>query len=269
MTAPFFSHIANGRPAVIGMLHLAPLPGAPRYSDNLNWMRERLLRDAEALAEGGVDAFIMENFGDAPFYPGRVPVQVVAHMTALALTVKKRFELPLGINCLRNDGISALAIAHAAGGDFIRVNVLTGARVTDQGIIEGNAHELLRERDHLQVNNIRILADVDVKHSAPLGMPRSLGSEVRDTLQRGLADALIVSGEGTGQATDLEQLRLVKQNAKDAPVFVGSGITIDTAKAYSGVADGLIIGTAFKHQGISSNPVELDRVKALMDQLQQ
>lgn len=268
MSKELFSRVGRDRPVVIGMLHLAPLPGAPRYGDNMNWVRERLLRDAEALAEGGVDAFIMENFGDMPFYPDRVPAHIVAHMTALAMSVRKGFDQPLGINCLRNDGLSAMAIAHATGCDFIRVNVLTGARVTDQGVIEGNAHLLLRERDRLQARSIRIIADVDVKHSVPLGAKRSLGSEVRETLQRGLADAVIVSGEGTGQEADIDQLKEAKQSAADAPVLVGSGVRIETAQAYAQIADGLIVGTALKHEGIPANPVEKDRVKAFMDQLQ-
>src|SRR5690242_19836277 len=118
---------------VVGMLHLAPLPGSPLYTGQFEMIRERLLRDAEALAAGGVHGLMMENFGDVPFYPGRVPAHVVACMTALAAEVRRAVDLPLGINVLRNDGLSALAVAHAVGAQFIRVNVLCGARVADQG----------------------------------------------------------------------------------------------------------------------------------------
>src|SRR5439155_25276547 len=98
---------------VIGMLHLLPLPGSPAYGGNVEAIRSVMLRDAEALAAGGVHGLMMENFGDTPFYPGRVPGYVVAQMTAMACEVKKRFSLPLGINVLRNDGLSALAVAAA------------------------------------------------------------------------------------------------------------------------------------------------------------
>ncbi len=109
------------------------------YGGSLSTIRDLLLRDADLLAEGGVHGLMMENFGDVPFFPGRVPTHVAAHMTALAFEVRRRIDLPLGINVLRNDGVTALAVAHASGASFIRVNVLCGARVTDQGIIQGIA----------------------------------------------------------------------------------------------------------------------------------
>src|SRR5688572_6924745 len=133
---------------VIGMLHLPALPGSPRYGGgDMDTMIERVFRDAEALADGGVHGLMLENFGDVPFYPGRVPAHVVAHMTAIAAAVREQFpEQPLGINVLRNDGQGALAIAAAVGGAFVRVNVLCGVRVADQGLIHGIAHELMRDR---------------------------------------------------------------------------------------------------------------------------
>src|SRR6266536_252615 len=154
---------------VIGMLHLAALPGSPLYGGSIEPIRAAMLRDAELLVEGGVHGLMMENFGDTPFFPGCVPAHVVAHITALAAEVKRRFpQMPLGINVLRNDGLSALAIAHAVGALYIRVNVLCGARVADQGLLQGIAHELLRLRAELRAEAIKILADVDVKHSAAL-----------------------------------------------------------------------------------------------------
>src|SRR5215208_1528080 len=191
--APEWSNVP--RP-VIGMLHLPALPGAPRYASNLAAITNSALRDADALSAGGVHGLMLENYGDVPFYPDRVPAYVVAHLTALAWEVKRRFpQVPLGINVLRNDGRSALAVAHASGAQFIRVNVLCGARVADQGLIQGIAHDLLRERTLLAAHDVKILADVDVKHSAPLA-PRELADEVDDTVERGLADGVIVSGAG-------------------------------------------------------------------------
>jgi membrane complex biogenesis BtpA family protein len=248
---------------VIGMLHLLPLPGSPGYRGNLPEIRERLLADAQALVGGGVNGLMIENFGDVPFYPERVPAHVVAQVTSLAQVVRQRFDLPLGINVLRNDGRSALAIAHAIGADFIRVNILCGARVTDQGIIQGIAHDLLRDRAILGAQNIKILADVDVKHSAPLAQ-RNLRDEVEDTIHRGLADAVIVSGAGTGKPTDPQHVRAVKDAAGAVPVFVGSGADVGTISQLLPHCDGLIVGSALKHSGVATNPVDIQRVRALM-----
>jgi uncharacterized protein len=253
---------SNLRVVVIGMLHLPALPGAPGYGGDIKSVRAGVLRDAETLVAGGVHGLMVENFGDVPFYPGRVPAEVVAQMTALACEVRRSFAIPLGINVLRNDGLSALAVAAAVGAEFVRINVLCGARLTDQGIIEGAAHDVLRLRRSLGAD-IKILADVDVKHSAPLA-PRRVEDEVDDTLERGLADGLVVSGAGTGKATEAEKVRRVKAASGAAPVFIGSGVTPETAAMYAGLADGLIVGTALKVGGRASAPVEALRVAALM-----
>jgi hypothetical protein len=248
---------------VIGMLHLPGLPGAPLSESNLPQIRQQLLRDAETLAQGGVHGLMMENFGDVPFYPDRVPAYVIAQMTALACEVRAQIDLPLGINVLRNDGCGALAVAHACGAHFIRVNVLCGARVADHGLIQGIAHDLLRQREILGESAIKIFADVDVKHSAPLA-ERPLEDEVDDLVHRGLADAIVVSGAGTGKATDPKKARLVKAAAPEIPLFIGSGITAETVGKFVNHADGFIVGTALKKDGVAINPVELKRVVALM-----
>jgi hypothetical protein len=154
-------------------------------------------------------------------------------------------------------------VAIGAGADFIRVNVLTGARVTDQGLIQGIAHDLLRDKRHLDAASIRILADVDVKHAAPLAA-RPIGDEVKDLLLRGLADAVVVSGSGTGQPVSIEKLKAVKAAAQGRPVLIGSGATAALLAELAQYADGFIVGTDLKHDGISTNPVDPVRVKAFM-----
>jgi uncharacterized protein len=248
------------------MIHLQPLPGSPLYGGDLAAVRDAMLRDAEALASGGVHGLMIENFGDVPFFPGRVPLSVVEIMTELAADVRKAVpQLPLGINVLRNDGLSALSIAHAVGGSFIRVNVLCGARVADQGILQAIAHDLLRERATLRAD-VKILADVDVKHSAALA-PRPLADEIDDTIHRGLADGIIISGAGTGKQTDPDKVVDAKGFAGDTPLFVGSGITAATVRQYINYADGFIVGTAFKQDGNPRNAVDLAKVRELMSRL--
>jgi membrane complex biogenesis BtpA family protein len=169
------------------------------------------------------------------------------------------------MNVIRNDGSSALAVAYAAGARFIRVNVLCGARVTDQGIIEGIAHNLLRERASLAAAHIAIFADVNVKHSAPLAA-RPVEDEVQDLLYRGGADALIVSGAATGRPADLSELETVHSAAAGAPVFVGSGVTAETLAALWPYCNGFIVGSALKRDGRADQPVDAQRVRRLMEQ---
>jgi membrane complex biogenesis BtpA family protein len=228
-------------------------------------VRRFVLADAAALAEGGVDGLMIENFGDVPFYASRVPPHTVAFLSTLAFELKTSFPLPLGINVLRNDGMAAIAIAAAVKAEFVRVNVYTGARLADQGILQGEANEITRYRRALAAT-VQIWADIAVKHSAPLG-DRALEDEVEDTVERGLADALIVSGTSTGKPTALDDVRIVKHHAGSAPVYVGSGADEATLEALLEVADGAIIGTAFKRGGDVSAPVDAARVRGLMSRV--
>lgn len=246
--------------SVIGMLHVPALAGSPRCALNFQAIREFVLADAVALVNGGVDGLMLENFGDVPFYPGRVPAHTVAFLTVLAAEVRARFTVPLGINVLRNDGMSAIAIAAAVGASYVRVNVYTGARLADQGILEGEAHEIARYRRTLGAN-VQIWADIAVKHSAAIG-DRALEDEVEDTIERGLADAVIVSGSGTGKQTAIEDLRRVKQAARNTAVFVGSGATVANVRQLLEVADGVIVGSALKRDGVVTAPVDPERVRA-------
>jgi uncharacterized protein len=248
--------------AVIGMIHVPALPGAPRCSMNFEEIRRFVLTDSAALAEGGVDGLMLENFGDVPFYAARVPAHTVAFLSTLAFEVKKQVSLPLGINVLRNDGMAAIAIATAVGAEFVRVNVYTGARLADQGILQGQAYKIARYRRALD-GTAQIWADVAVKHSAPLG-DRALEDEVEDTVERGLADAVIVSGSSTGKPTALEDVRTAKLHAGNATVYVGSGVDDSTIESLLEVADGVIVGTAFKRLTKVSAPVDVARVRALV-----
>ena len=206
-------------------------------------------RDLLALKRGGAHAVIMENFGDAPFAAESAGPAAVACLTSLACEARTLFPGPLGINLLRNDGLGAMAIAAAAGADFIRVNVLVGARLADQGVLNGIAEKLLRFRRRIGADRIRIFADVDVKHSAPLAPGYTLEDEARDAWERGGADALILSGAGTGHGTDPDHVRRAHTSAPRAPLLLGSGTTLDNLADYLPEASGFIVGTALKRAG--------------------
>lgn len=252
---------------LVGMVHLPPLPGAPGYEGSRDAVRAAALADAHALADNGVDGVLVENFGDAPFYPDSVPAHAVAEMTATARELALAVDVPLGVNVLRNDAEAALSVAAAAGGSFVRVNVHTGTQVTDQGVLEGRAHETLRLRERIDAD-VAVFADVDVKHATPLE-GRDRHTVVEETVDRGLADALVVSGPATGEPADDEELLVVLEArdsaTRDVPVFVGSGVTPGNAPDLLDLADGAIVGTALKRGGVTTNRVDPDRVRSIVD----
>lgn len=249
---------------VVGMVHLPPLPGAPRSERGMEYVLERAQRDAEALVEAGVDGIMVENFGDVPFFPGPVPPETVA---GLALAVDRvravAGTLPVGVNVLRNDARAAVGIAVVTGAAFIRVNVHVGTMWTDQGPLAGQAHETLRVRQALGSGTC-ILADVHVKHAAPPpGEP--LEEAARNTWDRGLADALVVSGAGTGAPTDPERVARVAASVPAAPVWVGSGASPDTLPGLWPHADGFIVGSWMQEEGRPGRPVDPVRAGAFME----
>lgn len=255
--------LKNSKP-VIAMVHLPALPGSPLGRTDIAEIAKSAVGDAQSLVAGGVQALMVENFGDVPFSATHVAPHTVACMTRVIHEIKSRFPaVPLGVNVLRNDGMSALAVAVATGAQFIRVNVLSGARLTDQGIIQGCAYELLRARKELGAEHIEIFADVDVKHSYPIA-PVSIDQEVSDMFDRALAQGVIVSGSGTGGAVNIEKLRSVKAKAGQHPVLLGSGVTESSMAQLLVIADGAIVGTAFKFDGDVRKNVDPVRVARFM-----
>ena len=247
---------------LVGVIHLPPLPGSPRASLTATECARSAAACARSLVDAGYDAIIVENFGDVPFFAGRVPAITVAAMTACALAVREAApDVELGINVLRNDAESALGVALCAGARFVRVNVLTGARVTDQGVIEGDAAGLLRSRRALGADGIGIWADVDVKHSAPLGPARPIAQEVEDTTKRAMAEAVLVTGEGTGKGVDLDKLAAVKEAAGKTPVLVASGATLDTLPLLAKHATGVIVGSALRVGGVPGGAIDATLAK--------
>jgi membrane complex biogenesis BtpA family protein len=218
-------------------------------------------RDAKALFAAGFDLAIIENFGDAPFLAGRVAAVTVSAMTACALAVRDAApDLPVGVNVLRNDADAALAIALVVSASCVRVNVHTGARVTDQGVIQGDAAATLRTRRALGADRVEIWADVDVKHSAPLAA-RPIDREAADLVGRGLASAVLVTGEGTGLAVDPSRLGLVR-SAVEVPVLVASGATEEQLPALAPLCDGVVVGSALRTDRRAGGPIDEGRARA-------
>jgi hypothetical protein len=250
---------------IIGVVHLLPLPTSPRWGGSLKAVINRAEQEVTALASGGVDGVIVENFFDAPFTKNQVDPAVVSAMTLIVQRLMNLVTLPVGINVLRNDAQSALAIASCVHAQFIRVNVLTGIMATDQGLIEGQAHQLLRYRRELG-SDVKIFADVLVKHARPLGSP-NLTTAVQETIERGLADGVILSGWATGSPPSLEDLELASAAADGTPVFIGSGANWENIPTLMQAADGVIVSSSLKRRGKIEQPIDPIRVSQFVEAL--
>lgn len=242
------------------MVHLRALPGAPLFEGSLDAVIDAALDDVRALAGGGVDGFVVENFGDRPFFKNRVEAETIAAMTRAISELSRAVQLPFGVNVLRNDARAALAVAAATGAAFIRVNVHAGAVVADQGIIEGEAAETMRVRAAL-CPHVYVFADHRVKHAVPLAEADEQQS-ARDLRLRALADAIVVSGIETGAPADPARLRRLREAMPDVPLVVGSGLTAENAAQFA-AADAAIAGTAVKRNGAVDAPVDRERVARL------
>ncbi|MEE2881627.1 MAG: BtpA/SgcQ family protein [Chloroflexota bacterium] len=251
----------GGGKIFVGVVHLPPLPGSPRWAGDMAKILSQATSEATKLIDGGADGIIIENFGDAPFRIGQVEPETVATMTLIVHTLKQITALPIGINVLRNDAHSALAIATATNSAFIRVNVHYGVMAADEGVVEGQAFDTLRKRRLLD-SDVKILADILVKHAVPIG-PSTLGLVAKETINRGLADGLIVSGQVTGMETDAADVEQVRKATPEDLLLIGSGANPDNVHTLLKYADGAIVGTWLKEEGIINRPIDPKRVKQM------
>jgi len=250
---------------VIGMVHLWPLPGSPGHTGyGMATILDRAGRDAEALLEGGVDGLIVENMWDLPYYVGaEVHLEAVTAQAVAARAIRSMTDKPVGVNVIHNSWQAELAIAVAADLDFIRVCILTGARLWDTGDLDrGCAADLLRRRKELGAERIKLFADVDKKHSVPFpGLDLATHIEWTEFYR---ADALIVSGKMTGSAPEMEKVRRAKELAT-RPILMGSGTTAENIAGFLQCADGAIVGSSLKVDGVAENPVDVARVRRYME----
>ncbi len=257
-----FHDLFGVKKPIIGMLHLPPLPGSPVYNGaGLQAIIDRALYDAEELQEGGVDALEVENFSDPTYYPNEVGPELTAAMAIIADHVKRAVSKPVGV-CVLADPKASLSVAHAVGAQFLRATFFTEASVDVSGLVLPKPHELLRFRKFLDPS-VKIFADVHIKHSAPL-VDRPLCDSALDA-KYFLSDAIIISGTHTGRETKLDDIKEAKESVEEFPVLVGSGFRAENAAKIFQYADGAIVGTSLKKDGVSSNVVDRNRVKALMD----
>lgn len=253
------------RKAVIGVIHAMPLPGAPNYDgEPVERIYEHACAEAQRYAEGGVDGLIVENHGDIPFAkPEELGPETAAAMAVMTDRVRRAAGLTVGVNVLANAAVQAIAVAKASGASFVRVNQWANAYVSNEGFMEGKAGLAARYRNNLRARDIAVFADVHVKHGSHAIMAdRSLTELTRDA-QFFDADAVIVTGQRTGDSAKLDELETVR-DASSLPVMVGSGVNPDNVAAILGFADAVIVASALKHDGGWWNEVDPARVKAFM-----
>ena len=251
---------------IIGVVHLKALPGSPSYGNNLEQIYQNAKKDAEALKNGGVDSIIFENFGDTPFVKDSISKLTISHFVSIVNDIKRNIDLTIGVNVLRNDGEAAISIASATGASFVRINILSGTMYTDQGIVEGKAHQILKLKKSLD-NEIDIYADVFVKHAVP-PPGYTIENQTEELLNRAGADKIIITGDGTGKEIDYSQLIKLREIVPKEKLVIGSGVNQQNIKEYKGIADILIIGTSFKINQDVNKSVDEQSVKKIVQMIQ-
>lgn len=250
------------RRALIGMIHVQALPGTPRSRLSVDEICERAVRDAEQLRDAGFHGLMIENMHDRPYLKREVGPEIVASMAAVGREVRRAASLPLGIQILGGANRAALAAALACNADFVRVEGFAFCHVADEGIIESDAGPLLRYRQEIGADRIRIFADIKKKHASHAMTADIDLVETAHAAEFFLADGVIVTGTATGRAADPAEVDAVTK-AVGIPTLVGSGITPANLERY-GSADAFIVGSVLKNQGIWSNAPDPARIAAIV-----
>jgi membrane complex biogenesis BtpA family protein len=248
---------------IIAMIHVGALPGTPAYGGSLGAVRETALREAELYTVAGVDAIMLENMHDTPYLRGGVGPEIAAPLAVLTDAVRRASGLPCGVQVLAGANHAALAVALAAGLDFVRAEGFVFAHVADEGLIQSSAGELLRYRRAIGAEHVQVWADVKKKHSAHAITADVDIAATAEAAEFFRADAVIVTGAATGKEPLLEDLRQVQGGCR-LPVLLGSGINPANLARYWADADGFIVGSALKAGGRWDAPVDPERVAALM-----
>ncbi len=249
--------------AVIGMIHVAPLPGTPRFKGSFNQILDKAAEEALIYKRAGVDMLAIENMHDVPYLNREVGPEIVAGMTAVGLLVKRVSEMACGVQVLAGANKSALAVALSANLDFIRAEGFVFSHVADEGAMQSDAGELLRYRKQIGADHIPVLTDIKKKHSAHAITGDVSIEETARAAEFFLSDGVIVTGTATGAAADPAELDRVARSVA-IPVIVGSGVTSDNLHQFLPVADAVIVGSWFKKNGKWNQDLDEDRVKVFM-----
>lgn len=248
---------------ILGMVHCLPLPGTLHYGGSMRPIIEQAVSDAKTLEAAGVDGIIVENMGDAPFAEKLETEQATA-LSAIAGIVRESVDLPIGIDAAMNDYRTAIALAYAIGADFVRIQIFVDSlQLPGYGVIEPAAHNAVAYRRELGAEDIKIFADVQVKHTHPL-LPHVTIEESAHEAEEAGADAVIVTGSVTGQETPVDLIKRVRK-VVSVPVIAGSGVSVSNIAEQVTLADGVIVGSGLKEDGVLTNPISYELTRALVD----
>lgn len=249
---------------IIAMAHLLPLPGSPLYDRDggIGKIVDAVVADIDALQMGGVDAIMFGNEGDRPYLTKATP-ETLAAMTAIVTQASTRIDRPWGVNYLW-DPVASVAMAHATGARFVR-EVFTGVYDSDMGLWVPDAASAVRLRAQLGAN-VQLFYNVNAEFASPVGA-RSNAAKAQSAVFASLADGICVSGPMTGQAVDLDHLSDVKMAIPHTPVIANTGVRLSNVERVMSIADAAIVGTSFKRDGDTWNPVDRERVVAFMNKV--
>jgi len=258
-----FKTFFNSKKPIIGMIHLPALPGtAGGKNAKFSELVKYALNELNSLQKGGVDGVIVENFWDLPYFPDEVPPVTIASMAAIAGAVVQHASVPVGVNILYNAFHAEISVARAIGAAFLRAEVFVDPAIAETGLISASSPLLIRERTALFAEDVAILADVQGKNTTPM-WSRSIIESAVDAEKRGLADAIVVTGGGTGKSASLSDLQEVR-DVTGIPLLAGSGVNPRLLAAILAICDGAIVGSYFKQAGNIQAPTDPERVAELM-----
>jgi hypothetical protein len=258
-----FNRVFTNNKSVIGMIHVKAMPGTPNYGNDVKAIIKSAVEEAKLYKAAGIDSIAIENMHGVPYLKGKTGPEITTLMSIIAYEVKNVSMLPCGIQILAGANKQALAAAMASGIDFIRAEGFVFAHVADEGIIESSAGELLRYRKQIGAEHILVFTDIKKKHSS-----HSITSDVdlKETAKAAeffMSDGLIITGSATGEETDPEDVKVVKENTS-IPVLVGSGINVNNIELFIDSADAFIIGSHFKVEGKWNNEIDKNKVEKFM-----
>ena len=254
----------TSRPALIAMIHVGALPGTPRAKASVAEIAASAVSEAKLLADGGVDAIMLENMHDLPYLNRKVGPEIVAAMTTICAAVRQAVSLPLGVQILAGANKEAVAVAHATNLQFVRCEGFVFAHVADEGLMpEADAGPLLRYRKMIGADDVAIIADVKKKHSSHAITSDVDLAETAQAAEFFGASGVVVTGTATGRPASVEDLIAVRKAVK-IPVLVGSGVTPDNAKSLAPHAHAFIVGSYLKKDGHWANAPDIARVAQIV-----